>query len=332
MNTTQKSGTDSWFAMQTQEYASMIQSVESELYDVLSDNTGVINDMCRHILSAGGKRIRPLLVLYSGLIFGRVTKELISAAVAAELIHAASLVHDDIIDESPLRRNRISINRKWGNHYAVLCGDYLFAKAFGTLARSRLLRSMDYMIEAIENMCSGEVLQEETRFDYDINLDLYYELIAKKTAVFLSCCCKSGAVTAGANEAQILALGDYGLNVGYAFQIVDDMLDFFGDTSAMGKPKFEDLRQGCITMPIIFLLEHQVYGKRVRQIIEERDFTKQSMEMITDALIGTGIAAKVNDIVFSHIRKAKDSLKILPECEYLTKLSSIADMVGSRIR
>jgi len=147
--------------------------IEAELYNVLSDSRGAIRDMCFHMLTSGGKRIRPVLVFYGGLMFSGPTDELVYAAVAAELIHMASLVHDDIIDNSFLRRGRPSLNKIWGNHFAVLCGDYLFAKAFEIMARKKLIKCMDYMVEAIENMCQGEIIKAESRFKTDAGIDDY---------------------------------------------------------------------------------------------------------------------------------------------------------------
>ena len=202
-----------------------IEAIEIELYNSLSGSQGTMREMCSHILNAGGKRIRPLLVLHSGLGFGTMSNHLVKAAVAAELIHMASLVHDDIIDNSSLRRSRPSINKIWGNQFAVLCGDYLFSKAFGIMSSNRLMRSMDLMVEAIQNMCEGEIVQAGERFNPLISQERYYEIIGMKTAIFLSCCCKSGAAISGATKLQVHMMGEYGLHLGYAFQIIDDILD-----------------------------------------------------------------------------------------------------------
>lgn len=308
-----------------------IELIDNGLSKAISDSTGAIRTMCSHIMNAGGKRIRPLLVLYSGMMFAELNDRLVTAAVAAELIHMASLVHDDIIDNSPLRRSKPSVNKVWGNHFAVLCGDYLFAKAFGILSGSRMNRSMDYMVAAIQSMCSGEIMQASERFNNAADISRYYELIAKKTGIFLECCCKSGAAISGADEGQIAAVGEYGLNLGYAFQIVDDILDFCGDVTAMGKPRGEDLRQGNITIPVILLLKHREYGEWCKSIILKKEYTANDIEDITSALKESGIVEECFCTARSHIDKAKEKLQLMPQSRYTTLLHNMADMLQARM-
>lgn len=309
--------------------------VELELFNVLSDSKGLIREMCSHLMKAGGKRVRPLLVLYSGLLFSDMSPELLRVATAAELIHMASLVHDDIIDNSSLRRNKPSINKVWGNHFAVLCGDYLFAKAFEILSDSRLLRSMGYMVNAIQNMCYSEIKQACSRFKTDISIEEYYELISGKTAVFLECCCKSGAFIGGANELQIKIIAEYGLNLGLAFQIIDDILDFCGDVKIMGKPRGEDLRQGNITLPLILLFKNKkyehVYEKIFEGLINEESPSELTIENLASVLKESGAINEGYRIASSHIDKAKQSLRLLPDSRHMELLLKLADMLQTRI-
>ena len=304
--------------------------IETGLEKVLSSTEGTICDMCSHMIKAGGKRIRPLLVLYSGLAFSGLSDELVNASIAAELIHMASLTHDDIIDNSDFRRSKPSVNRLWGNHFSVLCGDYLFAKALGILSGDRLLKSLDLMIEAIENMCTGEIIQAENKFKPDMDIDTYYKQIAGKTAVFFQCCCKSGASIGCTDEHHIKTLGEYGLNIGLAFQIIDDLLDFCGNARTMGKPVGEDLRQGVITLPIIILLNDNKYGQPVRELINKRRFETQDMEMVNSMLIESGAIDEAFEIAGSHIDKARKSLQILPQSEYTGFLYNLPDMLRSK--
>ena len=310
---------------------SELEMVEMELINSLSDSRGTVREMNSHILNAGGKRLRPLLVLYSGMLFSENTDGLIKAAVAAELIHMASLVHDDIIDDSPLRRNKPSVNKVWGNYFAVLGGDYLFAKAFGILSSNRLYKSLDYMVEAIGNMCHGEIFQAEDRFNCDTNLEKYYEKIALKTAVFLKCCCESGAAISGAGIEETELLGEYGMNLGLAFQIIDDLLDFKGCVESMGKPRNEDLRQGNITLPIVLLLKHDLYGTWIRGLIEGKSIDEEVMEEICTVLKETGIMERCVEIAFSHIEKAKQSLSSIPGSFYKESLLKLADYLRTRV-
>jgi heptaprenyl diphosphate synthase len=307
------------------------EAITKELVNSLSDSEGAIKDMCNHILNAGGKLIRPLLVIYSGNLFSYKNNDyLLKAAVAAELIHMASLVHDDIIDNSYFRRNKPSINKAWGNHYAVLCGDYLFAKAFGLLSDIRLMNSMNYMIEAIQSMCHGEVLQATERYMTNTSLDMYYNKIAKKTAIFLGCCCKSGADIAGAGEKQIGLAARFGINLGYAFQIIDDIFDFCGNPGVMGKPIGQDLMQGNLTLPVILLMNNQRYGDWLTQLILKKDFTEENLNKVKFALEETEIIRKSFEIAEYYIEKARNALSLLPKSDYSILLFNLADMLKTR--
>ncbi len=312
-------------------HVAVIELIENELKKALSSSQGTIFEMTSHIFSAGGKRIRPLLVFYSGLIFGKqVLPELVQAAVSVELVHMASLVHDDIIDKSTLRRNKPSVNAIWGNQTAVLGGDFLFAKAFSLLANNHLIRNLELMVEAIQSMCHGEIIQAEDRFKLELGLERYYERIAKKTAILLQCACKSGAIVGGADEHQIEQLGEYGLNLGYSFQIVDDILDFCGDSQLMGKPKREDLIQGNLTLPILLLLQNQQHQKWIEDIIINKDFTQENLSQIETVLKETGIITRSFDIALSHIEKAKINLYSLPDSSARIFLNDLAEQLKTR--
>lgn len=306
-----------------------IELIEKELFNALSDSAGTVREMCSHILNAGGKRIRPMLVLYSGLVFSGPTENIIQASVAAELIHMASLVHDDIIDSSDLRRNKPSVNRVWGNHFAVLCGDYLFARAFGILSRIRPAKSMEYMVAAIQDMCHGEIIQAEARYSL-IDTDMYYEIIRKKTASFLECCCLSGGAAAGASAEMLEALGKYGLNLGFAFQILDDILDFTGDVKVMGKPRGEDLRQGNITLPVLMLMQEDGCGGRLSEYITRGAVPEDAIDEVTRQLADTGILKECYGIVNRHIDAAKDCVDCLPQNTHTVFLRNLADKLRLR--
>lgn len=307
-------------------------AIEIELNRTLSGSEGIVHDMCFHILNAGGKRIRPLLIFFMGNLFSNHKRnDLIRAGTAAELIHMASLVHDDIIDNSSLRRNKPSVNNVWGNHYAALCGDYLFAKAFELLSDNSIVNCMKCMVEAIQNMCHGEIIQASERYMLNMNTDTYYNIIAKKTAIFLACCCKSGAIIGGADDLQINLAYQYGINLGYAFQIIDDILDLCGDSKIMGKPIGEDLRQGNVTLPVVLLMNHNEYGVWIKKLINERNFTEENMREIRSLLERTGIIKKTYDIAKEHVEKAQEALDLLPGCQYNELLFRFSDKLFSRV-
>ncbi|MDH7566100.1 MAG: polyprenyl synthetase family protein [Clostridiales bacterium] len=302
-----------------------LEFLERGIWEALSDSEGPVREMCSHILNGRGKRIRPLLVLHSGLIFSGLTSELRNAAVAAELIHMASLVHDDVIDNSSIRRHKPSVNSLWDNTYAVLCGDYLFAKAFSLMSSNTLTGCMNYMVEAIGNMCRGEIEQANNRFNFDLGLDAYYDCIAKKTAIFLACCCKSGAHASGADELYLKLVGEYGLNLGFAFQIIDDILDFSGRVEVMGKTRYNDLRQGNITLPVILLLNHDRHGPRARDIIKRHTSVEQLVDHLVNLVHKSGVMDKAFDVARTYITKAKQCLSLLPGSRHTDFLRNLAD-------
>lgn len=305
--------------------------VERELEKTFSESKGVIQEMCRYVLDAGGKRIRPLLVINSGLIFSAQLDLLMRAAVAAELIHMASLVHDDIIDDASFRRNRPSVKQVWGNHEAVLCGDYLFAKAFAILAHHRLNTCLDLMVEAIQSMCEGEIEQAEDRYQDEISLETYYTRITKKTAKLLESACQAGAALGGARGLPLQAIGEYGRNLGLAFQIIDDILDFRGDPRQMGKPKREDFVQGHLTLPVLLLLEDPKYANWVKEFREKRDFSDMALNKLDTVLEESGVWKKSFEIARFHIEKCKKCLDLLPSSAARKYLEELADLLLVRI-
>lgn len=308
-----------------------LQLIERKMHRFLGDVQGTMRKMCLHIATSGGKRVRPLLVLNSGLIFSEVTNDLINTAVAAELIHMASLVHDDIIDKSELRRNKPSVNKLWGNQYGVLCGDYLYAKAFNILSKSSSSSScLRIMVEAIENMCDGEIIQAENRFNSNMTSEIYYSQISKKTASLLASCCSCGAIIGGADDSHIGSMYEYGINIGLAYQIIDDILDFCGDSKIMGKPQGEDLRQGIITLPVLLLLNQTTCQQDVRNILNKDQYTDQDIETINRYLIDYGAIEEAYKIAYAHIDTAKSLVDRFPSSPYKQFLLAHADKLKTR--
>ena len=305
-----------------------INLIERELDRIISESEGVIQEMCRYLFQAGGKRIRPLMVLYGGMIFNKPSPELIRAAAAVELIHMASLVHDDIIDEAEQRHSQPALHTVWGFQYALLCGDYLFTKAFEILAENSAVNStVHLMARAIQQMCKGELLQAGDQFDCGISLERYYERIIQKTALFLQYACQTGAIIGGAGPEQERKLADFGLHLGIAFQIQDDIMDFCGDFTTMGKPKREDLRQGNLTLPVILALNHPQCGEWLKELIAKRDFSEAALEKIEHALMETGSLNKAYHIAVMHVQRAKESLTELPESPCVQLLDALANKV-----
>jgi heptaprenyl diphosphate synthase len=302
--------------------------IERELERIVAECSGIIREMFQYLFQAGGKRIRPLLVLYSGLIFAKLSPELVRAAAAVEMIHMASLVHDDIIDEADQRHSQPALHTIWGFKHALLCGDFLFTKAFEILAENCMTNSTVYqMARAIQQMCHGELLQAGDRFDCDMDRERYYHRIIQKTALFLQYSCQTGAIIGGASLEQERLLGDFGLHLGIAFQIQDDIMDFCGDSASMGKPRQEDLRQGNLTLPVILALNHPQCGEWLKNIISKRDFSEPVLEKIKNNMMESGSLNKAHHMAALHIQWAKECLLELPESPYVQMLEAIANKV-----
>ncbi len=304
--------------------------VEDQLQIVLQKADGLIQQTCISLLESGGKRIRPLLTLYSGMCFAPLNPLMIQAAVASELIHMASLIHDDVIDESATRRGNPTIVSQYGNHAAILTGDYLFAEAFSILSRQQLLTCMTYLVDAIQAMCHGEVTQADEQFSASVDLDSYFSRIAKKTGILLAACCQSGAILAGATSEEITGMRNYGLNLGYAYQITDDILDINGDAVSLGKPVGADLVNGNITLPILYLLDKPIYGSWLREIMKLRKVTHQGNQSVREALISTGCLEQAYATATQCIINAKESLGAIPSSPYKQTLLDLADMILHR--
>ncbi|MDR3599717.1 MAG: polyprenyl synthetase family protein [Desulfosporosinus sp.] len=304
--------------------------VEDQLQVVLSKANGLIQQTCVTLLQSGGKRIRPLLTLYSGMCFAPLNPFMIQAAVAAELIHMASLIHDDVIDESATRRGKPTVNSLYGDHAAVLTGDYLFAEAFNILSKHQLLDSMKYLVEAIQAMCDGEVNQADEQFSTSIDTKHYFSRIAKKTGALLAGCCQSGAILAGAYSKDLTLMREYGLNIGYAYQITDDILDISGDTDSLGKPACTDLINGNITLPILYLLDNPIYGNWLSEILATRKISYSTVQSIKEALICSECLEQAYSTATQCICNAKASLEEIPESPYRTALVHLADSILQR--
>lgn len=304
--------------------------VEDKLQIVLSKADGLIQQTCVSLLQSGGKRIRPLLTLYSGMCFAPLNPLMIQAAVAAELIHMASLIHDDVIDKSTTRRGKPTVNSLYGDHAAILTGDYLFAEAFNILSTHQLLSSMTYLVEAIQAMCEGEVNQANEQFSSTVSLQHYFQRITKKTGKLLVACCQSGAILAGASSEELTQMQEYGLNIGYAYQITDDILDISGDTESLGKPIGADLVNGNITLPILYLLDNPIYGNWLREIMKTRKISRQGGQSIKEALIGSGCLEQAYATATQCIDNAKASLDKIPSSSYRSTLVHLADSILQR--
>lgn len=291
-----------------------------------------------HLASAGGKRVRPLLVLLSGGIVGADTGALFDAAAACEMIHMATLVHDDVMDESDVRRGRSTVNRVWGNRTAVLAGDYLFARALEIISRLGNPRINVILMDMAREICDGEIQQVVDAFNPDVTEESYMDRIRKKTAAFLAASCAVGAVVGGASEDAEKALSAYGLNVGLAFQVVDDMLDFEGTEERIGKPVGHDIQQGIVTLPVILALRaaEAAEALRIRAMIaqgkEKGGLSPEGVAEVRDLVLRTGALDRARDTAQRLVERAKRYLEGFPPVAQRRDLEALADYVVRRDR
>lgn len=245
------------------DYLSRIKKpIESDLDDfnglfgeAMSHSDGLLSQALEHIRRRTGKRMRPMLILLMARNYGRVTPVTQNAALGLELLHTASLVHDDVVDESGERRGQASLNATYNNQVAVLVGDYLLSTALLRVARTQNLTIVEYLSELGRTLAGGEILQLSNIQNQEISEDIYYQVIRQKTAALFEACCAMGALSAGASEADIEAAKTFGRNLGIIFQIRDDIFDYY-DSAEIGKPTGNDMAEGKLTLPVIYAVNN----------------------------------------------------------------------------
>lgn len=323
--------------MNKPDFTSLVQAemdlVETKISTYLFSENKIVEQMLRYTLSNRGKRLRPALVLLAGTAVGTLKDVHIDVAVAIELIHTATLVHDDIIDEATLRRQKISLNAKYGNEMAVIFGDYVLAGAFSILAQladTTVLREISRVTNII---CEGELFQTHRRFDFNLSHTDYLKMIEQKTASLFAVSCSLGALVAGGSRKQQAQLGKFGEELGIAFQIVDDCLDIFGDEERMGKSLGTDLKKGKWTLPLIRLREMMKKSdwEDVRLLLFE-DMEEVRMRRLVDYLVQHDAVERALEEAEERIAKAKAHLQDMPISPALQALLQLADDVVERNR
>ncbi|MBI2874976.1 MAG: polyprenyl synthetase family protein [Firmicutes bacterium] len=298
-----------------------------------ADGESLASRICIHLQEAGGKRLRPGLTLLAAQ-FGPKgpSDQLYRVAAAVEITHMATLVHDDTIDEAETRRGIPTINARWDDGTAILAGDMLFAKAVSLLASVGQPRLLWIMADAIGAMCQGEIQQLDRRNDLNQEEIHYLERVEKKTAVFIAAACQMGALVSGADEETGLRLRGYGLNVGMAFQIIDDLLDLVqASDSHSGKPVGLDLKKGVFTLPLIYALNDNGKGDFFRTQLQKGCLNHAELLLwACEHLESTGALDRSRRLATAYITKARDELLHLPESPVRQVLDEIADFVQER--
>ncbi len=293
-----------------------------------------VTEISRHLQLSGGKRLRPTLVLLCAGACGAVGDAPIRLGAVVEMIHAATLVHDDVIDDAEVRRGRPSTNRTWGNETSVLAGDWLYMQAFRIAIRQRNFRLLDLLIELTQTMVEGELLQTQMVARLDVTEKEHLELIERKTASLFSVCARFGAMVGDAERPVEDALGSYGRNLGLAFQLIDDVLDFSATEEQLGKPVGNDLREGKITLPLIRALTECTPAERaaIERVVKDGGYENTPQSEVLATLERYSSIDSVRRMARGYIDAAADDLTRVPESRYRNALDSILRMVVDRDR
>src|SRR6185369_14897869 len=309
--------------------------VEQELARQLSSQIQVVDYLGEYIRSAGGKRVRPALLLLASYAVGGMASgdNVIRLAAVMEMLHTATLVHDDIIDSADIRRNRPSVNAKFGNQTAVLMGDWLYMSAFETALTERSLRILDILTRLTRMMTERKLLQLTTIGKVDITENQYFDILRRKTAYLFSACCEVGAILAGASEEYIGTLTDYGLNLGIAFQLADDLLDFTSEDRILGKAAGADLIEGKLTLPLILLRNADPDAADQLEIVMiDRSYDGVSRKKLFNALERTGSLEAARQRAYQYAEAARKNLEVLLDSEYRDALGYLPAFVIERNR
>jgi octaprenyl-diphosphate synthase len=315
------------FAMLAEDLA----AIEREFGRDTVSGVEAITEIGEYLRNGGGKRLRPALLLLSSKMFDYEGRGAVRLGAVVEIIHTATLVHDDIIDEAQTRRGRPAANTQWGNSKCVLAGDWLYMQAFKVALQERNFRILDTLIELTQQMVEGELLQME-KLGKLISLDEHFDLIYRKTACLFSVCMRMGAILGGATTEQEEALAQYGRSLGMAFQIVDDVLDLTASESVLGKPVASDLREGKVTMAVIHALERCTPAERnaIKTVLDDRAFDHVTHQEIIDILHRYRSLEAAHACAAKYAEQARKSICTFPDTEIKRALLWAQEFVVAR--
>lgn len=309
-----------------------LEEVEGLMMRDLESESPELTEMCQYVISSGGKRLRPALCLMSyGAVGGKDMDTPIKVGAAFEIIHSATLIHDDINDQGEIRRGRKTLHKQYTVSKAIIAGDYMFAMGFRLLA-AEAPQIVDYIVEASASMGAGEFVQKDFEHASSVREENYIEIITGKTAKLFEASAKSGVAVANSDSAMLDAIGNYAFNLGLAFQIVDDTLDVTGDPHNTGKAVGTDLLEGKPTLPVIYAMEDPVNGPRLIELFEKVDVTVEDVQEALGLIRGTDAVDRCLARAAEYAATARDMLAPVPDSVYKESLLSLADYVVSRDR
>ena len=307
-----------------------LKKVEKGLAEAITQEQGLLVETSVTTLEAGGKRLRPALVLVSAIAGNYDLEKLMPAAIAIELIHMASLVHDDVLDKAPTRRGLPTVNSTWGREVAVATGDFLFAKAFDSLAKVPFTVVMEKVAAASLALSVGELKQIKTAYSVSQSVDDYFEKVNNKTAALFAASCFAGAVISEAAEEDAKALESYGMNLGMAFQVYDDVLDFQGEESVLGKEVGKDLKEGDLTLPVFLALEDPKVGPKLKSIINGLKNNKTQANKAVELIKQSSAVDRAKEGAKGFVEQAKKDVAQISNQKAKEALGVIGDFVINR--
>ena len=309
-----------------------LRKVEREISLESMGSVSAVTNIGKYLSSNAGKRLRPILLLLSCKLFGKTGDDAIRLGTIVEMIHTATLVHDDIIDAAETRRGKPTTNIVWGNHTSVLAGDWLYMQAFQIALRLRNFHLLDILITLTQAMVEGELLQLERIGKIAVSEADYMELVDRKTASLFSACSRLGALAGGADEQGEQKLGDYAWNLGIAFQLVDDILDFTAREKTLGKPVGSDLREGKVTLPLIYALEEATADEKrmVETVLRENSYDTVPVSQIRQLLERRHGVQRAKQRAQSFAEKARTLIGEFPDSPYQRALFAVTELVTDR--
>ena len=305
--------------------------VEEKLRSLAETEISPVQPLLQYVTDAGGKRVRPAVTLLAAQFHPHDEARPIIMASAVELLHLATLIHDDTVDNSPMRRGRATVSSTWSPHVAVLFGDYVFATSATFVCDTQNIRVIRRFSETIMELASGQLMEYFTAFDAVQARDLYDDRIYRKTASLFCTASESGAVLGEAPEREVQALRDYGYNIGMAFQVSDDLLDFQGDASDLGKPVGSDLLNGVLTLPTILMMERYPNDNLVQALFQD-PANEVKLQKVLEVINDSTILPDCEQVVIDYSDKAMLALQVLPDCDPKRSLLDLAEYVIDRRR
>src|SRR5438876_5017587 len=312
-----------------------LEQVDVTFEERATSGLDILNSASMHALGAPGKRLRTALTLLSGKLNTYRFDKLLPLSVAFEMVHLATLIHDDIVDNATTRRGNPTVNALWGNNIAILLGDYYFAKTAGLIADINDNRIDHLFSDTVATVCEGTIMEMMTAGRIDLTIESYYEKINHKTACLIAACCKGGAIVSQAADEEIELLYTYGLNLGIAFQIIDDILDYTEDQATIGKPAGNDLRQGMVTLPLIYALQEQPkkgHYQRVHHLLNGTTHQEEDIRTVVNWVIKSSGVKRAYVDAHYYANKAREALYHFPASRDRNVLDELIDFVAERKR